>query len=557
MRLKFPISLLFFVATGVVLLLQMIPVVGIFLMFMLAMFWSVLLVNAGMVGIAIEALIGRVSRGWAIIPIIFYAGYWMLAVSEHKKLEELSAFYVATNNQVAIPFSPNQQSLAFSNSGNGAWFTQNYSLPVAYSTNSNFPEGYLSNRMMDHSVCQEVRKRPALRAAFVHAFGFHDGDAIGDRKMEKRFCAMSMPERPELPIVQIAKQEKKIFEGSLPVTRITTTVTTPDGQRFQLLGGFAAPLSWLPMPVMGCGLNSGAPSWDCGAQFWRKGFTPIVSGNTKYSRDSVVLANALGLKNVSKTDRIGGDPNFVRAKMEAVESSTLERQLFNMDAMIEDPFAKVNDWQVGVVASRPEVLSSKAEDIMTGIERAVKTTKKNRYRARESGRILARLIAKLPKDQFVQFGPRLLAIYAKADDEHWLWESETLLRRLGDLGIEALPYLVNPRASRSSVNGAGIEGLCRVGSAGRTVAEPALLGLWKKSRDGFDRDARFAMFVAMRRIGVSPPPLSEDKRGDFSRMQKEWADISPQSPSRVCAVRAEKQARREEKFSGERRTNIN
>jgi len=526
-------------------------------MFMLAMFWSVLLVNAGMIGLTIEALIGRISRWWLVVPIAFYGGYWSAAVNDHQKLQALSVSYDEANKRVAIPFEPHRQALVFATKGKGAWLTQNYSLPVAFSSNSNFPEGYLSNRMMDRAICNEVRQNPALRAAFVHTFGFHDGDAIGHRQLEKRFCAMSMPEKPELPIVQVGSQQHKIVDDGLPVTRVIMTVTTPNGQHFQLLGGVAAPLSWLPMPVMGCALNSGAPSWDCSVGFWRNGFTPIVSGNTRYSRDTLVLANALGLKPVSIADRVGGDPTFVRTKLEAVEKSTLKLQLNSIDAMITDPIAKVDDWKVGVVANRPEILASKADAIMKGIERAAAISGKDRYRARESGRILAGLLADLRHDRFIKFGSRLLTIYAKADDKHWLWESEPLLRRLGDLGTDALPYLVNSSASSRRVNGAGIEGLCRVGSAGRDVAEPVLISMWNRSRDGFDRDARFAMFVAMRRIGISPPPLSKDKRNDYARMLTEWADISPSSPARVCAVRSERQARREEKFDGKRRTNLN
>jgi len=547
MRSRFPVSLAFFAVTALVFLLQLIPVTGVFLMFALAMVWSVVLVNAGMIGVAAEAVLGRVSRWWLLLPLAFYGGYWAVAAHDHMMLRSLSAAYDAANARVAIPFDPSRQSLAFDDSGTGTKLTQNYALPVAYSANANFPEGYLSHRMMETKICTKVRQSSALQAAFVHAYGFHDGDAIRARRMEKRFCSLSMPERPELPLVRVSRREEKTFESWLPVTRATTTITTPDGQSFQLLGGVAAPLSWIPKPVMGCALNSASPSWDCGAQFLRESFTPIVSGTTRYSRDSAVLARALGLEPVAIADRKGGDPALVLTKMAAVETETLTRQLANIDAMIADPVAKVADWQVGVVSNNADVLASRADAIMTGLERAAAAGGKDRYRARESGRILAGLIANLPRDTFVALGPRVLAVYSNANDRHWLWETEPLLRRLGDLGTGALPYLTDVRASTRSVNGAAIEGLCRVGPAGRAVAEPALLAMWARSRDGFDRGARAAMFVAMRRIGISPPPLAEDKNGQLARLEAEWADISPQSPSTVCAISNERWARRQTK----------
>ncbi|MDB5572214.1 MAG: hypothetical protein JWN93_3397, partial [Hyphomicrobiales bacterium] len=403
--------------------------------------------------------------------------------------------------------------------------------------------------------CAKVRDNPALRAAFVHAFGVTDSSEHRTKRMEKQFCALSMPERPELPLVRVSREEKKTREALLPVTRVTTTVATPDGRRFELLGGVAAPLSWIPMPVMGCALNSGAPSWDCTAGFWRNGFTPIVSGATRYGRDTVVLADALGLKPVAIQERVGADATLVLQKIAAVEESTLARQLSNLDAMIADPLATVIDWQMGVVTSRPEALQSRADAIMAGIERAAGATGNARPRARESGRILARLLAGLPQETFVSFGPRLLALYGRADEAHWLWETESLLRRLGDLGPGALPFLVNPRASRPTVNSAGIESLCRVGAAALDIAEPFLLEMWTKPETGFTRASRAALFVAMRRIGISPPPLADDKRDRLAALQSEWADISPASPPRVCAVSAERQARQEEKRAGRRRTN--
>lgn len=212
-------------------------------------------------------------------------------------------------------------------------------MPVSYSTRADFPEGYLSHRMVDQEICTEVRNSKVLQAAFVYSFGFHDGDSIGDRQFEKRFCMLSMPEKPDRPLVQVSVLQENALEGTLPITRESTTVKMPDGTAFQLLGGVASPLKWFPMPVMGCALNSGAPSWDCSAGFMRNGFTPIVSGKSRYLRDSLTLATALGLKAVAPSERRTSDSETLKAKFEAIEQSTLERQLANIDAMIADPLA--------------------------------------------------------------------------------------------------------------------------------------------------------------------------------------------------------------------------
>lgn len=66
MRSRFPVSLAFFAVTALVFLLQLIPVTGVFLMFALAMFWSVVLVNAEIIGVAIKSVLGCVSRWWLL-----------------------------------------------------------------------------------------------------------------------------------------------------------------------------------------------------------------------------------------------------------------------------------------------------------------------------------------------------------------------------------------------------------------------------------------------------------------------------------------------------------
>lgn len=583
-----PFSLLFFVATGIVFGLQAVPIVSIIFILMLAMFWSVLLVNAGMIGIVIEVWMGRVARLWLIVPVAFYGYYYSSVISDYATLRKLGNDYEIANSKVEIPFNPNRHALVFNGEDDyGSWYTQNYALPVAFSRNTNYPEGYRSSRLMPSDLCATVREYSALKAAQIYTFGVSDGDDIGSRKFETRFCNLNMPERPRLPIVSVVRKEQAGFEGALPFTRSTTTVTMPDGKIFTLFGGVAGPLSWLPMPIVGCGFDTGGPDWNCGAGFWRNGFTPIVSGNTRYRRDEVVLADALGLKRVELGDRRGGDQTLVLARMAEVEGATLKRQLAQIDKMVADPLADA-DWQVGVVESTGSALLARAEPIMSGIERAATyQTPLEHAKARNNGRVLAKLLANLPRDRFVAFGPRILALYrdnvdppptlnSKASsriESHWLWESEELLRRIGDLGPDALFVATDRRALAPSVNSAGIEAICRIGAAGKGAA-PVLLDMWEK-HDGSDRDEQRALFVAMRRIGINPPPIPESKderqrraptNGLFGglvkrplspmdMLLKDWGDITPNSLARVCSP-DEFQARREEKRGMKRRTNL-
>ncbi|WP_245437650.1 hypothetical protein [Neorhizobium tomejilense] len=551
-RRHFPISLVGLVVTGCVFVLQAIPFTGIFLMFAMAMAWSVVLVNGSMIGVAIEAIMGRVSRLWLLLPLIFYGGYWTVAALEHSALRELTSRTDAANMQVMTGFDPAHHALVFERdeNGNSAWLTNNFALSVAYTVKGNVPEGYLSKRMIERPLCVKLRETRELQSTNVQTSEFRDGEAFAYGPLETRFCNLSMPERPELPIVTVSRKETKGFEKSLPVTRTTTTITMPNGRSFQLLGGVAAPLGWIPMPLIGCGLDSGAARWECGAGFSRNSHTPIVPGGTPYRQASNVLARALGLVSIATEDRAGSDSVMVLAKIVRIQEAILARQLANVDAMIADPTAKVTEWQIDVLVSRADALASHGDAVMTGIERAARL----HLKARESGRILARLAAALPPGEFAELKPRLLAVYASAGNDHWLWEVQPLLRRLGDLGPDALPYLINPRASLPSVDGAAIEGLCRVGSSARVVAEPVLLALWAKPNLSYD--LLNDLFVAMRRMGISPPPLVDDKRNLFVKLQADGENVSPSSPSRVCAAREERIAREQERIGGVRRHNL-
>jgi len=221
--------------------------------------------------------------------------------------------------------------------------------------------------------------------------------------------------------------------------------------------------------------------------------------------------------------------------MKAVRQLALLEQLKTIDAMVADPLTRPVKWQVGVVASDPESLNSRADLIVAGVEEAARLGQGSEYRASDNGRTLAGLLARLPRDLFIGYGPRILAIYKKAGDQHWLWKAESLLRRLGDLGLEALPYVLDRRALLPTVNAAGIEGLCRIGQPGKSSAEPTLLRMWRNSMEGSSRDVRAAIFVAMRRIGITPPPLSGDRFGEVGKFEAQWSSVTPRSPSDVCS----------------------
>lgn len=79
---RLPLSFVFFLLTAIVMLLQVFPYTGILLMMIGAALWSILLINLGMLGTAVEAAAGRVSRWWLIIPVAWFGAYTVAVVRD-------------------------------------------------------------------------------------------------------------------------------------------------------------------------------------------------------------------------------------------------------------------------------------------------------------------------------------------------------------------------------------------------------------------------------------------------------------------------------------------
>lgn len=322
--LAYPRSFGFFFATVVVFMLQLLPPIGIFLMILGAAVWSVVLINAGMIGTVVEAVRGQVSRSWLILPGAFYGSYFGALAVDYATLYHLRAQYDAANEAVAVAFDPERQSLVVDREQDGIdWLFHHYRLPVIYETNPNVPEGFLATRMIDRTACKAISGRPSRSDIGIHTFSFQDGETFDRQTWETRFCDVRMPESPTSPLLKVTAHQEKAYHGVLPITRITTTIITPDGKRFRLLGGYAAPFRWFPMPVLGCALNSGDPRWECDASFLRQRFTPIISGDTRFNRDSAALARALGLTRVTIAERRGADIAPVQARIAKFEGAWL------------------------------------------------------------------------------------------------------------------------------------------------------------------------------------------------------------------------------------------
>lgn len=299
-------------------MLGLFPLPIIHLLILLSPIWSAVLINAGFIGIAAEASLGRISPRWLVIPLAFYGGYWSVFISERFALYMLGTSFEAANERVAVEFDVERQAIAVRwpdhGSGPGGWLTANYALPVVYSIASDLPDGYFSTRLLDRDDCAKVREFIRDGAPHVILSQVLDGNSIGQRRGTNHFCTLTMPERPDLPLARVSYDRQARYNGTLPLEQVTATVAMPDGRNLQLLTGYASPLQLIPMPMVGCNLLSSRPEWLC-VEFWRETRTPITSGITEYRREEETLALALVFKPVAAAQRRRADLEQVLRKL--------------------------------------------------------------------------------------------------------------------------------------------------------------------------------------------------------------------------------------------------
>ena len=495
---RVPRSLLLLPATGFLFLLQLFPLTGVFLMMLAAPFWSVLLINGAFIGTATEVALKAVPRWWLLLPIAWFGGYAIVAGRDHFAVAALRAELAASNGKARFRFNPERNSLVFvGENSDAAWLVKNYDLPVAYELTTPDISRMRSHRIIARSLCSQIRANAAFQGSHIWTSGFFDDGPIGKRRMDRRFCKLTQFEQPSLAQARLEIHEFESKRGTLPVVFTNIDVRSPDGEQAQLRGGSASPLYWLPMPVIGCALNSGAAKWQCFAGFDRQRRVPLVERGSGYNSTAVMIANAFGLRRVRPEDRKAAPTEQVLPVIRKAEENAVAADLKELDSMVRDPVGN-NHWgHFRALKGRPDVLAEWDDRIVAGLERAYVDP----ANTRESGRSLADLVATLPDSSWRRLGPRVLALYERSN-WHWIRDQASLVARFGDLQPAPLPLLINLYRDKRP---GGLAAICRVGQpAGKFVTRELLNTLRDPS---MNRSEAGSIFVALVRMGARDEAL--------------------------------------------------
>lgn len=257
-----PISLVAIPIAVLAYLIQTIPIIGVFLMMMMAVTWPGVLLLAALGGTAAEALLGRVSRWWLLFPLTVLGVYECFALADHMRawrLDDDLALVEKTSAKGRSIVVIGEQSSDIAQK-----LVQTYEMGAVHQAvvENKVTTRYISHQLIPKAECQTDRSRPSGQMITTTSFHHAHGSGVHSA-LDAGACVLTMNDVPTHPPIFIEVVEKREIIGSLPVVTRTANVDMEGTRRATITERFSRPLSWTPLILAGCGLNSGNPSWDC------------------------------------------------------------------------------------------------------------------------------------------------------------------------------------------------------------------------------------------------------------------------------------------------------
>lgn len=243
----------------------------------------------------------RISKFFLIIPFFMYGSYYTVYVLEGTKAL-LAQEVLKENNPVAIvKYKSSEYSLVLQDGGS---LGQAYKIPITYESNENVPQGYFSYRIVSEAGCESIK---GLRLdsfdVYTQHFWYSEDDNIYNSHMSK-ICQIRSVEAPQNKILKVIRDDGNYNDkknGAMHITYFRFFINDKLSGVFKSLT--ISRLPWFPFLIGGCGLNSGAASWDCFFQFYRSSKTlDTFPKATKANKEVNPIAVMLGLEKFSEKD---------------------------------------------------------------------------------------------------------------------------------------------------------------------------------------------------------------------------------------------------------------
>lgn len=280
---------------GILVGLQWFPMTGVILMMFAAPIWVGYMPYVIALALFFDLLIKKAPKFLLIFPVLpclIYYGYFF---AEGIKIKDLETDLRKKNPSEIIAYDPEVHSLIVDSN-----MTEHYEIPVSYSYNNNFPEGFLSHRLVTQNLCKKAK---GIKE-FTHTFGV-SWSSYGKNRFYKRFpnvCHFRTPEKPTKARLKVERLEDQNKKQKLQKTTYKFYLDN------EFLGEYTSAyyiaLPAFPQFVIGCSLISSAPEWKCVSQLVRtkKYLDTFPSNSTNNSKDDWIVARLLGIKKYTEDD---------------------------------------------------------------------------------------------------------------------------------------------------------------------------------------------------------------------------------------------------------------
>lgn len=259
-RYRVPRSLGLFGLAFFAFLLQVPPGLGKALLYLLAPFWSVILVNVGMVGIVVEAWSGQVGRFWLALPLAYFGGYMLCVGAGQMNTKQLTTDAAAAYEQAtATPRDIVGHPLVAATPELARSLFETFDLPEIYWFDEKSSK-YRVRRSARGALCEALLNKGPKIGVSVYK--------ISAQSEKNGLCIYSFPLEPKPPMVTIAESapiDRWLF--GLHIIDRRVSIRDAAGTSISFIHGEAEPLGMRPLPVIGCSPADGMDGWQCSAFF--------------------------------------------------------------------------------------------------------------------------------------------------------------------------------------------------------------------------------------------------------------------------------------------------
>ena len=190
-RRTYPASLLAVPLAGLAYLAQTIPILGVFLMMLMAVAWPGILLLIAVVGTTIEAAIGRVSRWWLVLPLVTLGTYEGFALVDHLRAWNLDG----KGRPAPTPMTAGRDVVILDKAPTdlAATLVRDHHAGTIYQSvvESGVTTRYLSTRLIARQKCGITRE--GVQGRLATATFFHmPSDATGRSRLDPGACILTM-----------------------------------------------------------------------------------------------------------------------------------------------------------------------------------------------------------------------------------------------------------------------------------------------------------------------------------------------------------------------------